>query len=237
LPAGSSSAPGDLAEPTVSQRAAEVASPTGTKPPPAADLPSVAPPPRPLQAQTPTAEQDSQARRAVVHEVDDEAAADDDTAPLPVISFDDQDNDPPAPGPESKDEQAPADRVRDPFEPLDRQSIPGIAELAEDQRRSAARTGARQETTEPASASGPRKSGNGQDRPSAPASKAGPPAPPPEPGSAKMEQIKDLYLTAEAIGEDALDQHFQQVSEKQRELIREYFDQVVRRKSDSQASG
>jgi hypothetical protein len=47
------------------------------------------------------------------------------------------------------------------------------------------------------------------------------------PGAAKMDQIKDLYLTAEAIGEDALDKHFQQVSERQRQLIREYFDQVV----------
>lgn len=55
-----------------------------------------------------------------------------------------------------------------------------------------------------------------------------PPAPdvPPgqAPGAAKMEQIKDLYLTAEAIGEDALDKHFQLVSERQRQLIREYFD-------------
>jgi hypothetical protein len=46
------------------------------------------------------------------------------------------------------------------------------------------------------------------------------------PATAKMDQIKDLYLTAEAIGEDALDKHFQQVSERQRQLIREYFDQV-----------
>jgi hypothetical protein len=46
------------------------------------------------------------------------------------------------------------------------------------------------------------------------------------PGTAKMDQIKDLYLTAEAIGEDALDKHFQQVSERQRQLIREYFNQV-----------
>ena len=46
------------------------------------------------------------------------------------------------------------------------------------------------------------------------------------PATAKMDQIKDLYLTAEAIGEDALDKHFQQVSERQRQLIREYFNQV-----------
>jgi hypothetical protein len=42
--------------------------------------------------------------------------------------------------------------------------------------------------------------------------------------SAKLEQIKDLYLTAEAIGEDALDKHFDQVSQRQRELIREFFE-------------
>jgi hypothetical protein len=47
------------------------------------------------------------------------------------------------------------------------------------------------------------------------------------PVSAKMDQIKDLYLTAEAIGEDALDRHFQQVSERQRQLIKEYFKQAV----------
>jgi hypothetical protein len=46
----------------------------------------------------------------------------------------------------------------------------------------------------------------------------------PEEASAKLEQIKDLYLTAEAIGEDALDKHFDQVSQRQRELIRDFFD-------------
>jgi hypothetical protein len=42
--------------------------------------------------------------------------------------------------------------------------------------------------------------------------------------TAKLEQLKDLYLTAEAIGEEALDKHFDQVSERQRQLIREFFD-------------
>jgi hypothetical protein len=46
----------------------------------------------------------------------------------------------------------------------------------------------------------------------------------PDAASAKLEQIKDLYLTAEAIGEDALDKHFEQVSQRQRELIREFFE-------------
>jgi len=44
-----------------------------------------------------------------------------------------------------------------------------------------------------------------------------------EEAAAKLDQIKDLYLTAGAIGEDALDKHFDQVSERQRELIEEFF--------------
>jgi hypothetical protein len=41
----------------------------------------------------------------------------------------------------------------------------------------------------------------------------------------KLEQIKDLYLTAEAIGEDNVDKHFDQLLAQQRELISEYFRQ------------
>ncbi len=39
----------------------------------------------------------------------------------------------------------------------------------------------------------------------------------------KLEQIKDLYLTAEAIGEANVDKHFDQLLTQQRELISEYF--------------
>jgi ABC-type transporter MlaC component len=52
-----------------------------------------------------------------------------------------------------------------------------------------------------------------------------PPSASPAPAQAKLDQIKDLYVTAEAIGEDALVKHFEQVSRRQRELIREYFEQ------------
>ena len=41
----------------------------------------------------------------------------------------------------------------------------------------------------------------------------------------KLEQIKDLYLTAEAIGEANVDKHFDQLLAQQRELISEYFSQ------------
>jgi len=65
-----------------------------------------------------------------------------------------------------------------------------------------------------------------------PAALAAPAVPPPlpEPPSipqaavAKLDQLKDLYLTAEAIGEDALEKHFDQVSQRQQELIREFFE-------------
>jgi hypothetical protein len=41
----------------------------------------------------------------------------------------------------------------------------------------------------------------------------------------KLEQIKDLYLTAEAIGAANVDKHFDQLLAQQRELISEYFKQ------------
>jgi len=39
----------------------------------------------------------------------------------------------------------------------------------------------------------------------------------------KLEQLRDLYLTAEAIGEQNVDKHFDQILAQQRELIAEYF--------------
>jgi len=41
----------------------------------------------------------------------------------------------------------------------------------------------------------------------------------------KLEQIKDFYLTAEAIGEQNVDKHFDQLLAQQRDLISEYFKQ------------
>lgn len=42
----------------------------------------------------------------------------------------------------------------------------------------------------------------------------------------KLGQIRDLALMAEAIGEDNLERNFERVSERQRELIREFFEQA-----------
>ncbi len=51
----------------------------------------------------------------------------------------------------------------------------------------------------------------------------------------KLEQIKDLYLTAEAIGEHNVDKHFDHLLAQQRELISEYFKQSTAVKPDDAA--
>jgi hypothetical protein len=53
----------------------------------------------------------------------------------------------------------------------------------------------------------------------------------------KLDQIKDFYLTAEAIGEDNVDKHFDQLLAQQRELISEYFKQSATRKDESGRAG
>lgn len=53
----------------------------------------------------------------------------------------------------------------------------------------------------------------------------------------KLEQIKDFYLTAEAIGEENVDKHFDQLLAQQRELISEYFKQSAARKEESGHTG
>jgi hypothetical protein len=67
---------------------------------------------------------------------------------------------------------------------------------------------------------------------SGPPSDPGPLAAPTPPGEnsdgnsargRRLEQIKDLYLTADAIGERNVDKHFDELLAQQRELISEYF--------------
>jgi len=53
----------------------------------------------------------------------------------------------------------------------------------------------------------------------------------------KLEQLKDLYLTAEAIGEENVGKHFDQLLAQQRELISDYFRQsAVASPRDGQAA-
>jgi hypothetical protein len=60
---------------------------------------------------------------------------------------------------------------------------------------------------------------------------------PAEQRARKLEQIKDFYLTAEAIGEDNVDKHFDQLLAQQRELISEYFKQSATPKDESGRAG
>jgi hypothetical protein len=53
----------------------------------------------------------------------------------------------------------------------------------------------------------------------------------------KLEQLKDLYLTAEAIGEENVDKHFDQLLAQQRELISEYFRQPAEARPAGPQSG
>jgi hypothetical protein len=70
------------------------------------------------------------------------------------------------------------------------------------------------------------RSGRSEPEPMEEPSPASPAVGLPAAAAAKLDQIKDLLLTAEAIGEHNLDQHFEQVRLRQRELIREFFDQA-----------
>jgi hypothetical protein len=52
-----------------------------------------------------------------------------------------------------------------------------------------------------------------------------------------LEQLKDLYLTAEAIGEENVDKHFDHLLAQQRELISEYFGQSAETRPAGRQSG
>jgi hypothetical protein len=97
------------------------------------------------------------------------------------------------------DEPRPGEEARGPFEPLVSSSDPPGA---------ARHTSAGPDAAEPAdSATGGAPAESAYDR------------------ARKLEQIKDLYLTAEAIGEANVDKHFDQLLAQQRELISDYFRQ------------
>jgi len=91
------------------------------------------------------------------------------------------------------------EQARGPFEPLLPSSTPDSAV-------------GQQPSAEPEQGS---RGGAGSDRQEAPE----------QARARKLEQLKDLYLTAEAIGEQNVDKHFDQLLAQQRELISDYFGQ------------
>ena len=60
----------------------------------------------------------------------------------------------------------------------------------------------------------------------------------PRPGASaeKLEKIKDLYLTVEAIGDDNVGKHFDELMTRQRELISDYFRETGIGKGGPQAT-
>jgi hypothetical protein len=138
----------------------------------------------------------------------------DDTAPLPVI----RDVGPPGPK-TAEDEPAPG------LEPGKNQSAPfSVFEPAP--RKSVFEPALKKSVFEPGPKKAPERD-RSSDRDGHPddADRRATAEPLPAETQAKLEQIKDLYMTAEAIGEDALVKHFDQLSQRQRSLIREFFEQ------------
>jgi hypothetical protein len=63
------------------------------------------------------------------------------------------------------------------------------------------------------------------------------PEAPEEVRARKLERLRDLYLTAQAIGEQNVDKHFDQILAQQRELISEYFGRSVPAQPDPAGPG
>jgi len=130
-----------------------------------------------------------------------------DTTPLPVI----------LPGAASVQSPGSQDTPRGPFEPAHVGSHGSVADTA---------VPARGDTAVPAPGDTAVPASEGSDV-AAEAVRAEPIDKLPAAATDKLDQIKDLLITAEAIGEANLDRHFERVSMRQRELIREFFDQAM----------
>jgi len=122
-----------------------------------------------------------------------------DTAPLPVI----------LPGAATVPRPGELEAPRGPFEPP--RTAPALTDAAPVEAFSGPQTGAAPEVA-PVPAE---------------AEQADPAGTLPPAAAKKLDQIKDLLITAEAIGETNLDRHFERVSQRQRELIREFFDRAM----------
>jgi hypothetical protein len=138
----------------------------------------------------------------------------DDTTPLPVII----DTSPPGPK-AAEDEPHPAGQ------PVENQSAPfSVFEPAP--KKSVFEPGPKRPVFEPGPEAPERDRGSARGAPPGDADRRAKADPLPAETQAKLEQIKDLYLTAEAIGEDALVKHFDQLSQRQRSLIGEFFERA-----------
>ena len=127
---------------------------------------------------------------------------------------------------EEEDQPAVQPETRGPFEPLVSSTAPPPDPSAD-----AMRPGALPPDAVPANA-GPANAGLADTSPADADPRADAPEDPERVQARRLEQIKDFYLTAEAIGEENLDKHFDQLLAHQRELISEYFRQSPAAKLD-----
>ena len=134
-----------------------------------------------------------------------------DTTPLPVILP----GAAPAPRPEVGEPQ------RGPFEPAHVAPAVHVAVPAQGDAAVPAPEGTAVSAPDGTAVSAPEAAAHAEAVPAEPADNLPPAA------AEKLDQIKDLLITAEAIGEANLDRHFERVSQRQRELIREFFDRAM----------
>ena len=127
---------------------------------------------------------------------------------------------------EEEDQPAVQQETRGPFEPLVSSTAPPPDPSAD-----AMRSDALPPNTGPPN-TGPPNTGPANTIPADADPRADAPEDPEHTQARKLEQIKDFYLTAEAIGEENLDKHFDQLLAHQRELISEYFRQSPAGKLD-----
>jgi hypothetical protein len=132
---------------------------------------------------------------------------------------------------EEEDQPAVQPETRGPFEPLVSSTAPPPDPSADAMRPDALPPDAVASNTG-VSNTGPPNTGPANTIPADADPCADAPEDPERTQARKLEQIKDFYLTAEAIGEENLDKHFDQLLAHQRELISEYFRQSPAAKLD-----
>ncbi len=145
-------------------------------------------------------------------------AAKDAAEPEPSPAYDDAAEPEPYVAPDDPNTGAETEPFRGPFEPHPAQpklsDLPPMGPLPAEMTSYGGLSGAGAAT---GGAAGPGADGAG------PAG-AGTDAEPDREGSReKLEKIKDLYLTVEAIGDDNVGKHFDELMQRQRELISDYF--------------
>jgi hypothetical protein len=207
-------------DPTAPGESARTPAPSGEKPesvngPQLTDVAGPGVAAEPTQHAPRAAPSESAPDIAVTKSAGSDDGAMDDTTPLPVIL-----NMSPS-GPKAAEDEEPQPATQ----PGENQSAPfSVFEPAP--KKSVFEPGPKRSVFEPGPEAPERDRGSARGSHPGDADRRAKADPLPAETQAKLEQIKDLYLTAEAIGEDALVKHFDQLSQRQRSLIGEFFERA-----------